>query len=647
VSYLLEAGDADAPGRRAAAGRKAGSEVASSARSLDADAVRLVLERLERLKRELAGILANAGTDYRSFTASSLTSEVDRLIADATRDLSTGARSILASAGGLGVAAVEAPITAARIGLTPAPKLDATLLTHASEITADLLSEPMQRFRNQVIAGIRRAAITASSGEEVKLRGIIDAAGFDAAAFKAERIVRTELARVLNASTYARMVSLAADMPFLRKGWRASRDSRVRLGHKEAGVTYARGQGIPIGEPFQVNVYFERGGKPPKFLGVASLRFPVDPEASPAGRLAAGATIMCRCNAFTDFSLEDLRAWSTSRKSITVPDAAFPTGDRGFAEPPIGTKAPARPPKLTTIPKAIKAPATEPTRSGDPHFAPELEGPGRRWGINEDWLKAVAKDTAENIRAWLARDLNRTPTLEELQRFIEKEDRHLRDVIGRAEIYSRARLQSLDQIMRDGRFKSQFETNSSGGTLDPSFRAEVEGKMMGLPRDLDPARRPIYGYLAEGPGGGSLSGYGEVAIKFKPGVRDRSTFTIGDSFGTYANVNFEPSAPSPVSNPRYWSFPWAKDASHLEVLSETVRNAGRVGRRSYTEVQMHGGVKTSDIEEVIFPSTISRRAGGLGNLSGSVPIQDSPYYKAITAELEKLGIKWRIDAEYF
>lgn len=330
----------DSASRRAALGLAAGREVQADANSLDGAAVQTLMTRLAQLKRELAGVIAAGGTEFRRYTAQTLIAEVDRLIAAATQDVHSAARPLLTQANALGVAAAEEPIKAARIAVTPAPALDADLVTAAFDLTGDLLTVPMQQFRQQVVGRIRSAATTGASNGYVELAQNIGSAGFDAAAFKAERIVRTEMARVLNTATYGRLEGLARSMPFLRKGWRATRDGRTRQGHREAGQTYARGKGtIPIAEPFKVNVYQELPGKSPKLLGVALLRFPVDPNATPAGRIAAGATIMCRCNAFVDFDLQELRTFATSRsQGIKVDDTPAPK------------------PVVPLVPKAPKAP---------------------------------------------------------------------------------------------------------------------------------------------------------------------------------------------------------------------------------------------------------------------------------------------------
>ncbi len=341
----VEATDPNAPARRAAAGQAAGREVRQDQQRLERDAVERLVRRLQQLKRELQGVIAGAATPFRRFTAQSLIAEIDRLIQDARGDITAPVQGVFNRALSLGAASVDQSIIGARISLTTAPSLDPELVTNAFALTADLLSEPMQQFRNQVVQRVRRAAVAGESGfaQMRELASSIDAAGLDNAMFRAERIVRTEMSRVLNQATFDRMADLADKLPFIRKGWRHSRDSRVRLGHREAGETYARGQGIPVRERFQVTVYRELPGKSPVRLGMATLRFPVDPETEPAGRIAAGATIMCRCGAFLDFALEDLRSFTTARTQIQAPE--FPRGSAPLAPEPA---RPSRRPKPAT-----------------------------------------------------------------------------------------------------------------------------------------------------------------------------------------------------------------------------------------------------------------------------------------------------------
>ena len=53
----------------------------------------------------------------------------------------------------------------------------------------------------------------------------------------------------------------------------------------------------------------------------------------------------------------------------------------------------------------------------------------------------------------------------------------------------------LNEILNDGRFKSQFETKKSKGLYDPSYRSEVEFGEMSYSKETPAKERPIYGML--------------------------------------------------------------------------------------------------------------------------------------------------------
>lgn len=141
-------------------------------------------------------------------------------------------------------------------------------------------------------------------------------------------------------------------------------------------------------------------------------------------------------------------------------------------------------------------------------------------------------------------------------------------------------------ILKDGRLKSQFETGKSGGKNDPEIRADWEAAMFGYPRGMNPEQRPIYGMVETGgPKPSSTRGneqYGTVTLVLKDEVKDRATFTNGDS------LNMNPQH-VPVRDPS------------SRVAQERVSRRTQVGsdNDTYYEAQIHGGVKTSDIARVI------------------------------------------------
>jgi hypothetical protein len=159
---------------------------------------------------------------------------------------------------------------------------------------------------------------------------------------------------------------------------------------------------------------------------------------------------------------------------------------------------------------------------------------------------------------------------------------------------------SLRQMLEDGRFKTQLETGTSGGTYQPEERLAKEQMWFGTPHDADPATRPIYGYLATSQSPKALvSTYGSIRVVLKDDVRSRTTAMVGDSM----EHSLEGS-PSLVDAPDWAAFtPGSNDNSHRPI-GKLERNYGGTAfnRDTYIEAQIHGGVSLDDIAEVVLPS---------------------------------------------
>lgn len=371
----LEAAAAVPVARRIGRAHRAAVDVVRDFHRLELETVRAIVAQLAELRRELLARLSAGLVAQTSVAAAdALARDAGALIAAATRQLAQLARRPYATAVALGHQAAEDPIRALQVDLPPRlleargarpvtirqpatfRGVDDILIRHAEDNTTDLLSPPMQAFAGDVRAAIRRVT-TAGAGrmEEIqRLQRKIADDGIPNAAYGAERIIRTEAGRVFGASTFARLEDMARTFAFLKKAWKATADSRTRLGHREAGATYGRGNGIPIAEKFAIPVYDERG-KLPKRLGVVELRYPIDPQATPAGRLAASATILCRCHAVVD--VDPTRFADFARAQVQ-----FALGSP--APLPVPAPLPAPPPGPPKIRKArtarAKAPAPAP-----------------------------------------------------------------------------------------------------------------------------------------------------------------------------------------------------------------------------------------------------------------------------------------------
>lgn len=93
---------------------------------------------------------------------------------------------------------------------------------------------------------------------------------------------------------------------------------------------------------------------------------------------------------------------------------------------------------------------------------------------------------------------------------------------------------ALEPMLNDGgKFKTQFETNESRGLVGHEARIKTELETSGLPTDLDPKLRPKYGHLYGGesmePEDYRANNYGEILIEFDDKVKEKTSFTLGDS----------------------------------------------------------------------------------------------------------------------
>lgn len=193
-------------------------------------------------------------------------------------------------------------------------------------------------------------------------------------------------------------------------------------------------------------------------------------------------------------------------------------------------------------------------------------------------------------------------------------------VAERPDLVIRMESDSVPGLLSDGRFKSQFETSSSGGLFDPGVRARAEDQLFNMPEDIDshPELRPIYGYATDvskwdtaewgdiQQENRNTSQYGNVAFVLNGDLANRTTFTMGDSLGDGSSVL--PSVPSPISSPDWTSLSPAKASG-----------ADWSDFGAYMEVQVHGGVSVSDINRAI--------------INGSAP-------SWVTEALDKAGIPW-------
>lgn len=154
----------------------------------------------------------------------------------------------------------------------------------------------------------------------------------------------------------------------------------------------------------------------------------------------------------------------------------------------------------------------------------------------------------------------------------------------------------------DGRFKSQFETGTSGGSLSSTSRSHTEYGYFGFKNDpkFEAEKRPIYGYMTNQQTGWTGEGYspsvghyGDTFCKIKDEkFKSSATFTVGDSLHRYDHQ-----AATPVGKPHFISFGQPPDKDDINSIKKYI-NGERSSLRGYIEVQYHDQLQLSDIETV-------------------------------------------------
>jgi len=131
---------------------------------------------------------------------------------------------------------------------------------------------------------------------------------------------------------------------------------------------------------------------------------------------------------------------------------------------------------------------------------------------------------------------------------------------------------------------NQHHTGTSGGMLDPQKRDGLEKSMFGVSSN-EADDHPTYGYLRVSGKGSGVSNYGDIAVRLKPRVLERTTFTHGDSLDrNYHLVNDKNQVQSPL----------APASPALEPGLQSFNTSG-LKSVSYIEAQFFGKITKDDI----------------------------------------------------
>ena len=200
---------------------------------------------------------------------------------------------------------------------------------------------------------------------------------------------------------------------------------------------------------------------------------------------------------------------------------------------------------------------------------------------------------------------------------IELASNKIKDVLENSELSMRFKSENIDKLIDSTRILNQFETGTSGGTVNLKYRRQANEQLFGLQgKRLKKHDFEKYGYfgnkdpyedfLYNSKSRGGVSQYGDVIVRFsKDKMLSRTTFTINNSLGpaVYKDlVADNPNSPHLLSIDKNYLQDYVellknKNARTPEELTKTL------GIR-YIEAQFHGDVGLTDISSMYFTNKI-------------------------------------------
>ena len=249
------------------------------------------------------------------------------------------------------------------------------------------------------------------------------------------------------------------------------------------------------------------------------------------------------------------------------------------------------------------------TKAVDEAEKEETHSFGDSFGKGLDLAQKTLQNFVDNAKKWYNNHIESRLTPEE----IELSRNVLKEVISNSAYSMRFKSANIDKLIESGRFMNQFETGTSGGTVNTKYRRQATNQLFGLSgKRLKKSEFEKYGYFGNkdaykdfvhnSTSWGGVGQYGDVIIHFaKDKVANKTTFTVNNSLGpaVYQElVADNPNRPNLVGIDK-------------ELLKETVdalkagniktpEEASKALGVRYLETQYHGEVGMSDISTMYF-----------------------------------------------
>ena len=227
-------------------------------------------------------------------------------------------------------------------------------------------------------------------------------------------------------------------------------------------------------------------------------------------------------------------------------------------------------------------------------------------------IKTLA-NFSNNSRKWYNDYVEKTLSIED----IENASGKLKEVLANSSYAMRFKSENIDKLIDSSRFLNQFETGTSGGTVNAKYRRQANEQLFGLQgKRLKKPEFEKYGYFGNKDpyedfiynlkASAGVEQYGDIIVHFsKEKIADRTTFTINNSLGPAAFKDLVADNPN---KPRLVGI----DKDYLEDYTSILKNTNidtpekvskSLGIR-YVEAQYHGEVLLSDVSSMYFTDSI-------------------------------------------
>jgi hypothetical protein len=193
-------------------------------------------------------------------------------------------------------------------------------------------------------------------------------------------------------------------------------------------------------------------------------------------------------------------------------------------------------------------------------------------------------------------------------------DAKLKQFLDGSEVVMAFPSKGFQKFVEDGVAKNGFEAGTEGIKKGNSYyldlRRRGEEEVLNIPSEAGSSKRPVYAAMEhpdrsrslQGGQGNLMAQYGGIQVVLNDSVKDRSTFTYGDSIDFNEPQGIKASPVRDPANPKSYQgkikVSYSDDNPHSKGMRiETSKDDPGI-TPPYVETQIHGGLKLSDVKEV-------------------------------------------------